>query len=143
MGDTTITANRSVYVDFTLPYTDMGIGMIVPIDQNNNMWIFLKPLKPNLWLTIAALFVLTGFVVWIIERPVNDEFQGSRAHQFGMIFWYSFSTLVFSQSKYIYLSQYKYACDFIYITEIKFYLNEIIFSAMTIPTGQDSLDNVK
>ncbi|KDO58533.1 hypothetical protein CISIN_1g044527mg [Citrus sinensis] len=97
VGDTTITANRSVYVDFTLPYTDMGIGMIVPIDQNNNMWIFLKPLKPNLWLTIAALFVLTGFVVWIIERPVNDEFQGSRAHQFGMIFWYSFSTLVFSQ----------------------------------------------
>ncbi|KAK9222840.1 hypothetical protein WN944_011280 [Citrus x changshan-huyou] len=97
VGDTTITANRSLYVDFTLPYTDMGIGMIVPTDRNNNMWIFLKPLKPNLWLTTAALFVLTGFVVWIIERPINDEFQGSRAHQFGMIFWYSFSTLVFSQ----------------------------------------------
>ncbi|KAH9745676.1 glutamate receptor 1.2 [Citrus sinensis] len=97
VGDTTITANRSLYVDFTLPYTEMGIGMIVPIDQSNNIWIFLKPLEPNLWLTTAALFLLTSFVMWIIERPVNDEFQGSRAHQFGMIFWYSFSTLVFSQ----------------------------------------------
>ncbi|GAY51630.1 hypothetical protein CUMW_135640 [Citrus unshiu] len=75
VGDTTITANRSLYVDFTLPYTDMGIGMIVPIDQSNNIWIFLKPLEPNLWLTTAALFLWTGFVVWIIERPVNDEFQ--------------------------------------------------------------------
>ncbi|KDO38026.1 hypothetical protein CISIN_1g041608mg, partial [Citrus sinensis] len=90
-------AGSSLYVDFTLPYTEMGIGMIVPIDQSNNIWIFLKPLEPNLWLTTAALFLLTSFVMWIIERPVNDEFQGSRAHQFGMIFWYSFSTLVFSQ----------------------------------------------
>ncbi|GAY51626.1 hypothetical protein CUMW_135600 [Citrus unshiu] len=96
VGDTTITANRSLYVDFTLPYTEMGIGMIVPIDQSNNIWIFLKPLEPNLWLTTAALFLLTSFVMWIIERPVNDEFQGSRAHQFGMIFWYSFSTLLAS-----------------------------------------------
>ncbi|KAK9222839.1 hypothetical protein WN944_011279 [Citrus x changshan-huyou] len=101
VGDTTITANRSVYVDFTLPYTDMGIGMIVPIDQNNNMWIFLKPLKPNLWLTIAALFVLTGFVVWIIERPVNDEFQGeklfSNLSKFVVIVWV-FVVLILSSS---------------------------------------------
>ncbi|KAK9226378.1 hypothetical protein WN943_011425 [Citrus x changshan-huyou] len=78
VGDTTITANRSLYVDFTLPYTEMGIGMIIPIDQSNNIWIFLKPLEPNLWLTTAALFLLTSFVMWIIERPVNDEFQGEK-----------------------------------------------------------------
>ncbi|KAJ4719193.1 Glutamate receptor [Melia azedarach] len=97
VGDTTITANRSLYVDFTLPYTNMGIGMIVPTEQSNNMWIFLKPLKADLWLTTTAFFVLTGFIIWIIEHPINDEFQGSRAEQIGMIFWYSFSTLVFAQ----------------------------------------------
>ncbi|KAJ4719201.1 Glutamate receptor [Melia azedarach] len=97
VGDTTITANRSLYVDFTLPYTDMGIGMIVPTEQNNNMWIFLKPLKADLWLTTAVFFVLTGFIIWIIEHPINDEFQGSRAQQIGTMFWYSFSTLVFAQ----------------------------------------------
>ncbi|KAJ4719294.1 Glutamate receptor [Melia azedarach] len=99
VGDTTITANRSLYVDFTLPYTDMGFGMIVPTEQNNNMWIFLKPLKADLWLTTAVFFVLTGFIIWIIEHPINDEFQGSRAQQIGTMFWYSFSTLVFAQSE--------------------------------------------
>ena len=99
MGDITITANRSLKVDFTLPFSDMGIGMIMPTSQNNNMWIFLKPLRADLWLTSAAFFVFTGFVVWIIEHPINDEFQGSLAHQIGMVFWYSFSTLVFAHSK--------------------------------------------
>ncbi|KAK0589988.1 hypothetical protein LWI29_021141 [Acer saccharum] len=96
VGDITITANRSLYLDFTLPFSDIGLGMIMPTYQNNNMWIFLKPLQADLWLTSAAFFVFTGFVVWIIEHPINDEFQGSLAHQIGMVFWYSFSTLVFA-----------------------------------------------
>ncbi|KAK4846980.1 hypothetical protein QYF36_023927 [Acer negundo] len=96
VGDITITANRSLKADFTLPFFDMGIGMIMPTYQNNNMWIFLKPLQADLWLTSAAFFVFTGFVVWIIEHPINDEFQGSPAYQIGMVFWYSFSTLVFA-----------------------------------------------
>ncbi|TXG67882.1 hypothetical protein EZV62_009157 [Acer yangbiense] len=99
VGDISITANRSLYVDFTLPFSDMGIGMIMPTYQNNNMWIFLKPLQADLWLTSAAFFVFTGFVVWIIEHPINNEFQGSLAHQIGMVFWYSFSTLVFAHSE--------------------------------------------
>ncbi|KAK0588554.1 hypothetical protein LWI29_002528 [Acer saccharum] len=96
VGDIKITANRSLYVNFTLPFSDMGIAMITPTYQNNNIWIFLKPLQADLWLTSAAFFVFTGFVVWIIEHPINDEFQGSLAHQIGMVFWYSFSTLVFA-----------------------------------------------
>ncbi|KAL5851863.1 hypothetical protein ACOSQ3_006981 [Xanthoceras sorbifolium] len=96
VGDITITANRSLYVDFTLPFSDMGIGMVMPIYQNNNLWIFLKPLQADLWLTSAAFFVFTGFVIWMIEHPINNEFQGSPAHQVGMVFWYSFSTLVFA-----------------------------------------------
>ncbi|KAL5798259.1 hypothetical protein ACOSQ2_003079 [Xanthoceras sorbifolium] len=58
--------------------------------------VYLKPLKVDLWLTSAAFFVFTGFVVWILERPTNIEFQGTPAHQIGMVFWYSFSTLVFA-----------------------------------------------
>ncbi|TXG55688.1 hypothetical protein EZV62_020944 [Acer yangbiense] len=99
VGDISITANRSLYVDFTSPFSGMGIGMVTPTYQNNNMWIFLKPLQTDLWLTSAAFFVFTGFVVWIIEHPINDEFQGSLAHQIRIVFWYSFSTLVFAHSE--------------------------------------------
>ena len=104
MGDTTINARRFSYVDFTLPYTDLGIGMVATKASQNNMWIFLKPLSGDLWITTAAFFIFTGFVVWLIERPINDEFQGSPSKQVGMIFWYSFSTLVFAHSKYFMLN---------------------------------------
>ncbi|KAL5737985.1 hypothetical protein ACOSP7_030746 [Xanthoceras sorbifolium] len=96
VGDITITSNRSLYVDFTLPYTDLGVGIVVPKETTNNMWIFLEPLKVDLWLSSAGLFVMTGFVVWLIERPINNEFQGPISQQIGMIFWFSFSTLTFA-----------------------------------------------
>ncbi|XP_059626899.1 glutamate receptor 1.2-like [Cornus florida] len=95
VGDTAITANRSLYVDFTMPYTDLAVGTIARVD-NKNMWIFLKPLDSNLWLTSAAFFILTDFVVWVIEHPINEEFQGSASQQIGTVFWFSFSTLVFA-----------------------------------------------
>ncbi|KAL5802818.1 hypothetical protein ACOSQ4_031123 [Xanthoceras sorbifolium] len=95
VGDITITAN----VDFTLPYTDLGVGgvtIVVPKETTNNMWIFLEPLKADLWLSSAGLFVMTGFVVWLIEHPINNEFQGPISQQIGTIFWFSFSTFTFT-----------------------------------------------
>ncbi|GMI98604.1 GLUTAMATE RECEPTOR 1.2 [Hibiscus trionum] len=99
VGDITISSGRFSYVDFTLPYTDLGIGIVVPKINKSSVWIFLQPLSGGMWITTAAFFVFTGFVVWLIERPINDEFQGSPSEQIGTIFWYSFSTLVFAHQE--------------------------------------------
>ncbi|PON42716.1 Ionotropic glutamate receptor [Parasponia andersonii] len=98
IGDVTINANRTSYVDFTLPYSDSGVSMVVKIKdvEKNNMWIFLKPLSWDLWLTTGGAFILTGFVVWVFEHPTNAEFRGPPNRQLGTIFWFSFSTLVFA-----------------------------------------------
>ncbi|KAE9454200.1 hypothetical protein C3L33_13880, partial [Rhododendron williamsianum] len=98
VGDVTILANRSNFVDFTLPFTESSVAMIVRIkdDERKNAWIFMKPLKMNLWLTIVVFFVFTGFVVWVLEHRVNKEFRGPPSKQVGIIFWFSFSTLVFA-----------------------------------------------
>ncbi|KAI3814872.1 hypothetical protein L1987_14519 [Smallanthus sonchifolius] len=96
-GDITILANRSDYVDFTLPYTEAGVSLIVPIkDERKSAWIFMKPLEKELWITTGAFFLYTGLVVWILEHRVNEEFRGPAGQQVGMIFWFSFSTLVFA-----------------------------------------------
>ncbi|RXH93202.1 hypothetical protein DVH24_013778, partial [Malus domestica] len=120
VGDTTITSNRSQYVDFTIPYTDFGVGMLIK-NENKNMWIFLKPLSGDLWITSACFFILTGLVVWVIERPVNQEFQGTPLQQIGTIFW--FSTLVFAHSK----------CSII---------SSLIRSLLLIHTGEKILSNL-
>ncbi|KAJ6673847.1 IONOTROPIC GLUTAMATE RECEPTOR [Salix viminalis] len=99
VGDMTIVYNRSLYIDFTLPYTESGVNMIVPIADNNskNAWVFMKPLTWDLWVSTFVLFVFIGFVVWVLEHRVNEDFRGSASNQAGAGFWFSFSTIVFAQ----------------------------------------------
>ncbi|WOL19711.1 hypothetical protein Cni_G28513 [Canna indica] len=102
VGDTTILADRSQHVDFTMPYTESGVAMIVPVKEakSTNMWIFLKPLTMDLWLGSLAFFVFTGFVVWVIEHRQNQEFSSSQPlDQLGTIFYFSFSILVFAHKE--------------------------------------------
>lgn len=108
VGDTTITANRSLYVDFTLPYTESGVSIIVPVrdTRSKNAWVFLKPLTRDLWVTIACFFVFISFVVWVLEHRINDDFRGPPSYQIGTSFWFSFSTMVFAQSKYFIINFY-------------------------------------
>ncbi|CAL8995972.1 unnamed protein product [Prunus brigantina] len=98
VGDTTIRANRSLYVDFTLPYTESGVFMVVPIKDNKSKkaWVFLKPLTWELWVTSGCSFIFIGFVVWILEHRINKDFRGPPDHQVGTIFWFTFSTMVFA-----------------------------------------------
>ncbi|KAG8388840.1 hypothetical protein BUALT_Bualt02G0166800 [Buddleja alternifolia] len=102
VGDITILANRSAYVDFTLPFTESGPGIIAKLDDKDP-WFFLRPLNPDLWILSACLFLLMGFVVWLIEHPDNEEFQGSPAWKIGTIFWFAISTLVYAHSKSLFL----------------------------------------
>ncbi|KAK3130093.1 hypothetical protein QOZ80_6BG0488780 [Eleusine coracana subsp. coracana] len=62
VGDITILANRSLYVDFTLPYTESGVRLLVPVrdQRQKTAWTFLKPLAADLWLASGAFFVLTA-----------------------------------------------------------------------------------
>ncbi|XP_062098843.1 glutamate receptor 2.9-like [Humulus lupulus] len=101
VGDITIRANRSLYMDFTLPYTESGVYMIVPIkdDRSGNAWAFLKPLTWDLWVTSCCFFIFVGFVVWVLEHRINEDFRGPPYHQIGTSFWYSFSTMVFAHKE--------------------------------------------
>ncbi|KAG8388844.1 hypothetical protein BUALT_Bualt02G0167200 [Buddleja alternifolia] len=95
VGDITIFSNRSDYVDFTVPYTEPGVGVLVKLDDKDR-WFFLKPLHADLWITSACFVVLTGFIVWLIEHPINEEFQGPPARQIGTLLSFAVSTLVYA-----------------------------------------------
>ncbi|KAJ3676309.1 hypothetical protein LUZ60_003721 [Juncus effusus] len=101
VGDTTIRLNRTTYVDFTMPYTESGVSMVAPIkpDPSTSMWIFLKPLTTTLWLTSLAFFFFTGFVIWLIEHRINPDFRGTPWQQFGLVFYFAFSTLFFAHKE--------------------------------------------
>nr|GEX09299.1 extracellular ligand-binding receptor [Tanacetum cinerariifolium] len=95
VGDITITSNRSKYVDFTLPYSDLGLG-ILSRNADTSMWIFMKPLSSDLWVVSGCFLILLGFVIWILEHRTNEEFQGSPVEQIGTTIWFAFSTIVYA-----------------------------------------------
>ncbi|CAH8360719.1 unnamed protein product [Eruca vesicaria subsp. sativa] len=98
VGDTTILANRSSYVDFTLPYTTSGVGMVVPLKDSvtRSSLIFLRPLTWGLWVTALCSFFVLGIVVWILEHRVNTDFTGPWLYQISTMFWFAFSIMVFA-----------------------------------------------
>ncbi|XP_027333832.1 glutamate receptor 2.8-like [Abrus precatorius] len=73
VGDVTIVANRSKYVDFTLPYTESGVTMLVSVQhgRHQTMWIFVRPFSWDLWLSIILISTFIGVVILIMERNVN------------------------------------------------------------------------
>ena len=62
-------------------------------DRLKNMWIFLKPLSWDLWLTIVLAAVFIGFVLRMLERHVNPQ------RQLGMLFLFPLAALAFPESK--------------------------------------------
>ncbi|KAI7754654.1 hypothetical protein M8C21_030933 [Ambrosia artemisiifolia] len=98
-GDVTILSDRHEFADFTQPYTESGLEMIVPVRSrlSNQPWLFLKPFTAKMWWITAAVTIYNGFVIWLIERNHNKDLQGphpiSIITQIGIILWLAFSTL--------------------------------------------------
>uniref|UniRef100_M8CD88 Glutamate receptor 2.1 n=1 Tax=Aegilops tauschii TaxID=37682 RepID=M8CD88_AEGTA len=56
VGDVTITAERVASTDFTMPYTQSGVSMLVPSEDEPETirWTFIKPLSGKLWLATMS-----------------------------------------------------------------------------------------
>ncbi|KGN63242.2 hypothetical protein Csa_022449 [Cucumis sativus] len=99
VADLTIRANRSLYIDYTLPFTESGVSMVVPMKstKNKNAWEFIRPLTGQMWALTGGFFLVIALVVWILEHRINEEFyEGSALDQICTSLWYSFSTMVFA-----------------------------------------------
>uniref|UniRef100_A0A0D6QSG0 Glutamate receptor n=1 Tax=Araucaria cunninghamii TaxID=56994 RepID=A0A0D6QSG0_ARACU len=99
VGDVSILANRSNYVDFTQPFSESGLVMVVPIKKadSSNAWAFLRPFTLSMWIATFAFFLFTGVVVWVLEHKRNKTFRGNLRNQVLTCIWFSFSTLFFVQ----------------------------------------------
>lgn len=99
VGDSTITTKRLDLVDFTQPYMESGLEIIVPWKnmRRNNEWAFLQPFTPAMWVTTGTFFLFTGAVIWTLEHRTNYAFRGRPQKQIVTSLWFIFSTLFFAQ----------------------------------------------
>ncbi|KAL2480996.1 Glutamate receptor 2.7 [Abeliophyllum distichum] len=100
VGDTTIWAPRANYVDFTLPYSEPGVILVVKNEKPRDMWIFIKPLRWDLWLAIILACILMGIVLRLLEhrvRNTNEESVRPRSERLRMIYWSPIAVLAFPE----------------------------------------------
>ncbi|XP_073125365.1 glutamate receptor 3.2-like [Henckelia pumila] len=97
VGDIAIVTKRTKRVDFTQPYIESGLLVVVPIrNQGSGAWAFLQPFTGPMWAVTGAFFVMVGIVIWILEHRINDEFRGPPRQQLITLLWFGFSTMFFA-----------------------------------------------
>ncbi|KMT07344.1 hypothetical protein BVRB_6g149710 [Beta vulgaris subsp. vulgaris] len=74
VGDTTIRFDRTQWVDFTLPYSDTGITMMISANQKSNKRTAIKlmPLIKGLVSGALAFCFISALVFWFVEFR-NDK----------------------------------------------------------------------
>ncbi|MBA0569618.1 hypothetical protein Golob_003337 [Gossypium lobatum] len=96
VGDITILANRAELVEFTQPYAESGLSMIVPAKSEESAWMFIKPFTWEMWMATGAMLIYTMFIVWFLEHRSNPEFEGTWKTQIGTAMWFTCSSLFFA-----------------------------------------------
>ncbi|XP_057530603.1 glutamate receptor 2.5-like isoform X2 [Amaranthus tricolor] len=93
VGDTTIRYDRSQWVDFTLPYSDTGITMMISTNQpsNRKTGIKLMPLIKGLVSAALVFCFVSALIFWFLEfrndkrrqsqqAPISSRTPGQRAN---------------------------------------------------------------
>ncbi|KAL3514526.1 hypothetical protein ACH5RR_027243 [Cinchona calisaya] len=99
VGDTQIMADRYEIADFSQPYLDSGLVMIVTEkrDVTAARFIVLKAFKLSMWIVMAAMTVYTGVVIWLNEHANdNPDFGGKFPQNIGSMLWFSVTVLSFA-----------------------------------------------
>ncbi|KAL4275020.1 hypothetical protein HN51_057902 [Arachis hypogaea] len=102
VGDITILEERLPYVDFTVPYAESGLSMLVPAKSDESAWLFTKPFTWQLWTVTGAILIYTMLVVWLLEKEPNPEFHGNWKNQISTALWFTISSLFFAHREKVY-----------------------------------------
>lgn len=91
----TITAEREAQVDFTHPFFNSSLGIVV---RSESSWLTsLLRLFSGAFLQVVAallaLLTLVGVLIWLAERRRNDQFSGGAVKGVGSGLWWSAVTM--------------------------------------------------
>ncbi|KAK3207031.1 hypothetical protein Dsin_021077 [Dipteronia sinensis] len=102
VGDVTILASRSKLVEFTQPYAESGLSMVVPAKSEQSAWMFMRPFTWKMWVVTGVILIYTMLIVWLLEHKENPDFNGPWQNQISIALWFTFSSLFFAHRERIY-----------------------------------------
>ncbi|KAJ0725876.1 putative solute-binding protein family 3/ domain of MltF [Helianthus annuus] len=97
IGDVSVVSSRYQYAEFTHPFTETGLMMVVPITSYHQQWLFVKPFTFGMWIITILFNIYNALVIYLIERKHSPELQGSVMNQTGILLSLAF-TRTFSKN---------------------------------------------
>uniref|UniRef100_A0A0A9XVL7 Glutamate receptor 1 n=3 Tax=Lygus hesperus TaxID=30085 RepID=A0A0A9XVL7_LYGHE len=75
--DLTITYDRRSAVDFTMPFMTLGISILYskPMKQPANLFSFLLPLSPDVWIYMATAYLGVSLLLYFLSRCSPNEWE--------------------------------------------------------------------
>lgn len=73
----TITSDREKVVDFTKPFLNLGISIIIkkPVDKGAHIFSFMEPLSSEIWMCILFAYVGVSVVLFLVSRFSPAEWK--------------------------------------------------------------------
>ena len=71
VADLTITDDRTKVVDFTQPFMEVGVGIMVRVARRSatkGILGFLQPVAAQLWIIVFASISMMGILFWVMEK---------------------------------------------------------------------------
>ncbi|MFS7938745.1 hypothetical protein Hanom_Chr05g00443401 [Helianthus anomalus] len=102
-------ADRYECVEFSQPYLDFGLVIVVPVKPNimKERFIFFYAFTRKLWIILLAMTIGTVSVVWFNEHTHgNSEFVVTSIFEYASkMLWFAVAVLSFAHSKSPFLCQ--------------------------------------
>ena len=82
IGDYTVTASRSEFIDWSIFYYDLGLTILMAKNDNQvggykyGMWSFTLPFANDLWAFIGIYILVAAFFFWLFEHGHNNHIPG-------------------------------------------------------------------
>ncbi|EDO30203.1 predicted protein, partial [Nematostella vectensis] len=74
----TISPERQKVIDFTQPYMDLGLTVLIKPDptEEKNPFAILRPFRYDLWMAIGGTMIIVGFFLWLFSTFSPFGFYG-------------------------------------------------------------------
>lgn len=75
----TISQSRSAVIDFSKPYMDLGLGILmqIPGKPDTNIFGFVDPLSREVWFTAFSIMVLVAVISLLLDKVSPNGHYGS------------------------------------------------------------------
>jgi polar amino acid transport system substrate-binding protein len=81
----TITSTRMQIVDFTLPYFDLGLQLVVRRQiRARGQWLFMEPFTVGVWLAWCVVLFVATLLLYCIESGTHEELPSEQGVLTGM-----------------------------------------------------------